>query len=196
MAGTVLGKHVIDVVGQVLVHSEAEPAAIARERAALDAIDPEAEQPWEAFATTLARVAKTVRDPMLVEVGRRIVREAKPEFERWGFDTAEKMLADWDAPFGALIIDAPEEQTVLTLKYQPGQAFLRAGAVLPGALIEGYIRGVLAMFGADLTELIRHRVRMDGRPYHLFEVRWREAPIPRVIGRQHTARMSFGLRVA
>jgi hypothetical protein len=193
MGGRVLGKHFIDVVGQVLVHSEAEPAAVAREQAALAGIDPNAEQPWEAFTTTLARVSKTVRERLLTEVGQRIVRDAKPEFERWGFDTAEKMLADWDAPFGALIIDAPEEQMVLTLKYQPGQAFLRAGAVLPAALIEGYIRGVLDMFGADLVELGRHWVRMDGRPYHLFELRWRAAPIPHMVRHQTTERMVLGL---
>lgn len=196
MAGRVLGKHFRDVIGQLLAHSEADPAFIAHEHAAIAAIDPEAEQAWDEFTSTLSRVATTVRESMLVTIGEGIVSAAKPEFERWGFDTAEKILADWDAPFGALIIDAPEDQSVHTLKYTPGQAFLRAGEVLPAALIEGYIRGVVAMFGADLLDVARHRVGMDGRPFHLFEVKWRASAVPRVVARRATDRMVLGLRVS
>src|SRR5690606_7912071 len=74
-------------------------------------------------------------------------------------------------------------------------AFLRAGAVLPAELIEGYIRGVVAMFGASLSELACHRVTMDGRPFHLFELRWRGSPVPRVVARRSTDRMVLGLPV-
>ena len=194
MAGRVLGKHFIDVIGQLLAHSEADAASIAREQAAIDAIDPESERPWEEFTATLARTAASVQPNTLVEIGRRIVAAAKPEFEAWGFDSAEKVLADWDAPFGASIIDAPEEQSVVTIKYELGHAYLRAGTVLPIALIEGYVRGVIAMFGAELVALDCHRVIMDGRPFHLFEVRWRSSPVPRMIARQKTDRMVLGIR--
>ena len=172
MAGRVLGKHFTDVVGLLLAHSDADPRFIAAHRAALDAIEPESERSWEQFAAEVSQVASTVRKPKLVELGAQIVAASKAEFERWGFDTAEKILADWDAPFGASIIDAPEEQSVHTLKYTPGHAFLRASAVLPAGLIEGYIRGVVAMFGAELTELACHEVAIDGQPCHLFELRY------------------------
>jgi hypothetical protein len=194
MAGRVLGKHFIDVIGQLLAHSEADAAVVARERAAIATLDPESERPWEEFTATLARVAESVRAPTLIEIGARIVAAAKPEFEAWGFDSAEKVLADWDGPFGASIIDAPEEQSVITIKYELGHAFLRAGAVLPAALIEGYVRGVIAMFGAELAGLECHRVVMDGRPFHLFEVRWKANPVPRVIARQRTDRMVLAIR--
>ena len=193
MAGRVLGKHFHDVIGQLLVHSEAAPAVIAGEHAMIAAIDPQLEFRWEDFVATLVRVAASVRAQQLVIIGERLAAAARPEFERWGFDTAEKVLADWDAPFGASIIDAPEDQTVITLKYQPGQAFLRAGAVLPAALIEGYIRGVVATFGAELLELARHRVVMDGEPYNLFEVRWRASAVPRVIPRRTTDRLKMAV---
>jgi hypothetical protein len=194
MAGRVLGKHFIDVIGQLLAHSEADADTIAREQAAIASIEPDSERPWEEFVATLARVAASVREAALVEVGTRLVTAAKPEFEAWGFDSAEKVLADWDAPFGASIIDAPEEQSVITIKYELGHAFLRAGAVLPAALIEGYVRGMTAMFGAELVELHCHRVAMNGRPFHLFEVRWRSNPVPRVISRQRTDRMVLAIR--
>ncbi|MFO7566674.1 MAG: hypothetical protein R6X02_28785 [Enhygromyxa sp.] len=195
MAGRVLGKHFIAVVAQLLDHSEAEPGSIAREQAALALIDPEAERPWTEFTATVSRVAASVPQRALIEIGERIVAAAKPEFERWGFDSAEKVLADWDAPFGASIIDAPEEQSVITIKYEPGHAFLRAGAVLPAALIEGYVRGVVAMFGAQLSELACHRVVMDGQPFHLFELRWRASAVPRVIAQRGTDRMVLGIPV-
>jgi hypothetical protein len=193
MAGRVLGKHFIDVIGQLLAHSEADPDSIAREQAALVGVDPKSEQPWTEFTAAIVRVAESVRPATLIEIGQRIVAAARPEFERWGFDSAEKVLADWDAPFGASIIDAPEEQSVITIKYEPGHAFLRAGAVLPVELIEGYIRGVVAMFGAELRELVCHRVTMDGHPFHLFELRWRASPVPRVIARRSTDRMVLGI---
>ncbi|HLT36854.1 MAG TPA: hypothetical protein VK034_11220 [Enhygromyxa sp.] len=195
MAGRVLGKHFIDVIDQLLADSDAGPEFVARERAALAAIEPDAERPWDEFTAAVSRVAATVRPRALIEIGERIVAAAKPEFERWGFDSAEKVLTDWDAPFGAAIIDAPEEQSVITIKYEPGHAFLRAGAVLPAELIEGYIRGVVAMFGASLSELACHRVTMDGRPFHLFELRWRGSPVPRVVARRSTDRMVLGLPV-
>jgi hypothetical protein len=196
MAGWVLGKHFIDVVGPLLAHCEADPGSIARDQAALARVDPASEQPWIEFVTLVARLAESVRPRALIEIGERIVAAAKPEFERWGFDSAEKMLADWDAPFGASIIDAPEEQSVITIKYEPGHAFLRAGAVLPAALIEGYIRGVITMFGDELTEFACHRVSMDGHPFNLLEVRWRASAVPRVIARRSTDRLLLGQKVA
>ncbi len=196
MAGRVLGKHLRDVLGQLLVHSEASEASLAREHAALAAVDPDSERPWDEFVASLRRVAATVRPALQVAAGERIVAAARPEFERWGFDTAEKILADFDAPFGASIIDAPDEQAVVTLKYEPGQAFLRAGAPLPPALIEGYLRGVLTMFGAELVELARHDVALDGRPYHLFELRWRPAAAPRPVPRRGSDRHLLRRKVA
>jgi hypothetical protein len=194
MAGRVLGKHYRELVDQLLVHSQAEPAFIAGVQAELEAIDPDTERPWAEYTATLAKVADTVRRQALVTAGQAIVRRAKPEFEAWGFDTAEKVLADWDAPFGSMIIDAPEEQSVITLKYQVGQAYLRAGAVLPAPLIEGYIRGVLEVFGGELLELACHRVAMDGLRYHLFEVRWRANAVPRTLPRRASDRMALGMR--
>jgi hypothetical protein len=194
MAGRVLGKHFIDVIGQLLAHSDADARFIAREQAVLAAVDPQSERPWEEFLAALTRVAVSVREQTLIEIGERIVKATKSEFERWGFNSVEKVMADWDAPFGASIIDAPDEHWMATLKYEPSHAFLRAGAVLPAALIEGYVRGVIAMFGSELTELACHRVVMDGRPFHLFELRWRNTGIPRMVGRQQTDRMVLGIR--
>jgi len=176
MAGWVVGKHFSDVVSELLAHSDAAPAIIASHQLAIAEVDPAAELPWDRFTATVAELARTVPGPVLVECGARIVRASQAEFERWGFDTADKVLADWDAPFGASIIDAPEHQAVQTLEHGPGLAYLRAGAILPAALIEGYIRGVVAMYGADLITLDCHRVAMEGHPVHLFELRYRSGP--------------------
>lgn len=193
MAGRVLGKHYLDVIGQLLAHSDAEPSFRDRELSALTTIDPEGERPWDEYIATVSRIAKSVRPRTLVEIGERIMAAHKPDFERWGFDSVEKMLSDWDAPFGAIIMDAPEEHIVLTIKYEPGQVYLRAGTVLPAALIEGYIRGVITMFGAELGGLACHKVVMDGRPFHLFEVRWRASGVPRIVARRSTDRMVLGI---
>lgn len=140
--------------------------------ARLDTIDDEQEVPWEEFATTLARAADRVGERELIEIGERIIRASKSAFERWGFDSAESMLTDLDAPFGAMILDPPEHERLTTAKYEPGYAVFRVGVGHPGALLQGYLRGIVEVHGGTVNTLDRHLVHMDGQAYHLLELRW------------------------
>jgi hypothetical protein len=168
MTGVVLGRYLKLVVTPLL-----EAGGRSREQIAqIAAISDEHEVPWAEFAAAVARASQSVPEREQAAIGERIIRASKPSFERWGFDSAESMLTDLDAPFGALILDPPEHERLTTAKYEPGYALFRVGTAHPAALLEGYLRGIVEAWGGTVDCLTRHRVTMDGRPYHLLELRW------------------------
>lgn len=168
MAGVVLGRYFKLVVSPLLQAGRGSKALHAR----LEALADDTEVGWEEFAEAIAQAAADVDERELVRIGERIVRSQKAEFERWGFDSAEAMLTDLDAPFGAVILDPPEHERLTTAKYEPGYAVFRVGVTHPAALIEGYLRGIVESHEGTVHEVARHTVQMDGQPFHLIELRW------------------------
>ena len=168
MAGMVLGRSFKQVLSPLL-HAGAGLHGL---EAALDELEDDGEYPWEDFTTAVQEAAETVPARSLIEIGKHVVASSKLEFERWGFDSAEAVLTDLDAPFGAKFIDPPEHERLATAKYEPGYALFRVGAVHPAALVEGYLRGIVEIYGGTVHDYMRHEVHMDGRPYHLIELRW------------------------
>jgi hypothetical protein len=175
MAGMVLGRY-FKLVVTPLLHAnqpgEREASGLAKLEAKVDIIDDEREYSWDEFATTVAQAANGVSESELIAIGERIIRASRLEFERWGFDSAESMLTDLDAPFGAMILDPPEHERLTTAKYEPGYAVFRVGVAHPGALLQGYLRGIVEVHGGTVQALARHLVHMDGQAYHLIELRW------------------------
>jgi hypothetical protein len=176
MAGMVLGRY-FKLVVTPLLHAnqpvEREESGLAKLEARVEIIDDELEYAWDEFATTVAHAANHVSEAELISIGERIIRASRSEFERWGFDSAESMLTDLDAPFGAMILDPPEHERLTTAKYEPGYAVFRVGVAHPGALLQGYLRGIVEVHGGTVHALARHLVHMDGQAYHLLELRWR-----------------------
>ena len=73
----------------------------------------------------------------------------------------------------ACVVDAPPEDGVEVLEFEPGRAVLRFGVVQPAALIEGYIRGSALIYGATITSYEHERrVADDGKEYHFFTTTW------------------------
>jgi hypothetical protein len=176
MAGMVLGRY-FKLVVTPLLHAgrgcgEPDAGELESLEARIEALDDELEYPWDEFATTVAQAADRVSERELIAIGERIVRASKSAFERWGFDSAEAMLTDLDAPFGAMILDPPEHERLTTAKYEPGYAVFRVGVTHPGALLQGYLRGIVEIHGSTVHALACHLVHMDGQAYHLLELRW------------------------
>lgn len=168
MAGMVLGRSFKQVLSPLLRAG----VGLAALESAVDELEDEADYPWEEFTTAVAEAAQTVSAESLVEIGKTIISGSKAEFERWGFDSAEAVLTDLDAPFGAKFIDPPEHERLTTAKYEPGYALFRVGAVHPRELIEGYLRGIVEAYGGEVKDYACHHVIMNGQPYHLMELRW------------------------
>jgi hypothetical protein len=176
-AGMVLGRFYRQVVTELLhardVDSELAPELVAR----MAALSDEGEYPWAAFTADVARASAPIPHSELVAIGKRIVTASKAEFERWGFESAESILTDLDAPFGATIIDPPEHERMITAKYEPGYALFCASTIHPPALVEGYLRGIVEMYEGTVADLICHSVSMVGHAMHLIELRW-STPAP------------------
>ncbi|PRQ09916.1 hypothetical protein ENSA7_03310 [Enhygromyxa salina] len=168
----VVGRYYRQVLTELLHEfSGSNPGKAALEARVSTLVD-DGEYPWLAFTTDVARASEQIAHSSLVAAGRRIVGASKPEFERWGFDSAEAILTDLDAPFGATIIDPPEHERMMTAKYEPGYALLCVGAVHPAGLVEGYLRGIVEMYGGTVSDLVCHAVQMEGHAMHLIELRW------------------------
>lgn len=197
-AGMVLGRYYRRVVTELLragagvLDSSLDRSAPLEARIA--ALADAGEYPWPAFTADVASASEPIGHKQLVAVGKRIVAASKAEFERWGFESAEAILTDLDAPFGATIIDPPEHERMITAKYQPGYALFCAGAIHPAALVEGYVRGIVEMYGGTVGDLACHAVNMDGHPMHLIELRW--SPAVRVTRRTRPASGPHIRRVA
>lgn len=168
MAGTVLGRYVKLVVSSLLLAGPVSQPLAAR----LAELDDDDDVPWDEFRLALAHASAHVDYRQQIEIGAAIMAATKDEFQRWGFDSAEAMLTDLDAPFGALLRDPPEHERLTTAKYEPGYAVFRVGISHPSGLIEGYLRGIVELHGGRVLELACHRVHMDALPYHLIELRW------------------------
>ena len=168
----VLGRYYRQVLTALLQASEVDPGLVAVLVPRMATLTDAGEYPWAAFTADVARASEHIPHAELVAIGKRIVTASKPEFERWGFDSAESILTDLDAPFGATIIDPPEHERMITAKYEPGYALFCAGAVHPPALVEGYLRGVVEMYQGTVADLVCHSVSMVGHPMHLLELRW------------------------
>jgi hypothetical protein len=164
----VLGRY-FKLVVTPLLHAGLGSAGL---EARMAVMEDDAEVGWDEFANALARAANSVTERELVAIGERIIQASKASFERWGFDSAEAMLTDLDAPFGALILDPPEHERLTTAKFEPGYAVFRIGTAHPSALLQGYLRGIVEVHGGTVHTLACHLVQMDGQPYHLLEMRW------------------------
>lgn len=164
----VLGRYFKLVVSPLLEAKSGSSGLKAR----IGAMSDEQEVAWEEFAEAVAQASQDVHEREQAAIGERIIWASKPSFERWGFDSAESMLGDLDAPFCALILDPPEHERLTTAKYEPGYALFRIGTAHPAALLEGYLRGIVEVWGSTVHGLARHVVSMDGQRYHLLELRW------------------------
>jgi hypothetical protein len=172
MAGLVLGRYFKLVVRPLLAAQSGHEAQKSELQARMAAMEDEQEVAWDEFAAAVARASSGVHERDQAAIGERIIGASKGSFERWGFDSAESMLADLDAPFGALILDPPEHERLTTAKFEPGYAVFCIGTAHPAALLRGYLRGIVEVHGGTVHALACHLVQMDGQPYHLLEMRW------------------------
>jgi hypothetical protein len=129
-------------------------------------------QPWDEYTGMMQKLAASMPSGTIVQVGKKIVRDSKAYFMSQGFDSAEKILRDWGALFTANITGAPAKDLVKTLSYEPNSAVLLAGLVQPGPLVEGYMRGVVEMFGHRVAQFQSARHSQSGIDYNRMHIRW------------------------
>ncbi len=138
-------------------------------------MQPDALYPWDDFTDLMQTVAARLPRETLVSIGERIIEEARDDFARLGFTGLEQIMKDWGALFNSFIHGAPARDLVRTESFQAGRVAIVAGIAQPEALIEGYLRGVIKVYGgATLTSLEIKPLIIGGANYNRFLLTWVE----------------------
>jgi hypothetical protein len=138
----------------------------------IDEMKPEQLHPWDEYTAMMQKLASAMPPATIVQVGKKIVRDSKAYFMSQGFDSTEKILSDWGKLFAANIVGAPPRDMVKTLTYEPNDAVLLAGMAQPASLVEGYMRGVVEMFGYRVSHFEATKVAQGGAEYNKLRIRW------------------------
>ncbi|HSI06870.1 MAG: hypothetical protein ACAI38_23265 [Myxococcota bacterium] len=139
-------------------------------------MEPEALYPWDDFTDMMQTVAARLPRETLVSIGKRLVSEARESYAKLGFMNLEQILSDWGALFNSFIHGAPARDLVRTESFQPGRVAIVAGIAQPAALIEGYLRGVIEVYGAaTVTSCEVKPLIIGGANYNRFVLTWIES---------------------
>jgi hypothetical protein len=141
-------------------------------------MQPDALYPWDDFTDMMQNVAARLPEGTLVSIGHQIIAQGEDTYRKLGFDTVEKILRDWGALFNSVIQGAPARDLVRTESFQPGQVTIVAGIAQPAGLVEGYLRGVIEIFGhAAVTSCEVKPVIIGGATYNRLVVSWEARPL-------------------
>lgn len=128
--------------------------------------------PWDDYTTIVSTIAEKLGPTVTRAVGVKIVEQGKEDFMKHGFDTSGSILSNFYELASAYLKNVPPVDFVHTRSYEPGKAVMEAGMVLPGKLIEGYLTGIVRMYGNTLKKLDYSEVEVDGTPLHRYELEW------------------------
>jgi hypothetical protein len=139
----------------------------------IDAMRPDELHDWDEYTNMMQKLASVMPSGTIVQVGKKIVRDSKAFFMSQGFDSTEKILGDWGKLFAANIVGAPPRDMVKTTHFGPNEAVLLAGIAQPASLVEGYMRGVVEMFGHRVSHFEATLVSLAGVEYNKLLIRWK-----------------------
>jgi hypothetical protein len=164
MSGSLPGVYFKLVIGNLLSAQLMFPEYKQR----IDSMEPQKAYPWDEYTKMMRDIAAKLPPTTIVLIGKKIVRESKGHFMSQGFGSAESILKDWGKLFSANIEGAPENDKVTTTEFAPGSVILKAGAAQPAKLVEGYMRGVVEMFGGQVS-LFETKTLPE---YAILKMRW------------------------
>ena len=142
-------------------------------------MEPDALYPWDDFTDMMQTVAAKLPRETLVSIGKGIVGQSRDSYAKLGFMSLEQILRDWGAVFNSFIHGAPARDLVRAESFQPGRVSIVAGIAQPAALIEGYLRGVVEVYGAaTVTSCEVKPLIIGGANYNRIVLTWAENRTP------------------
>ena len=123
---------------------------------------------WDEYCKIVQDITNKLGENVIKNVGQKIISQSKPVFVQQGFHTPESILKDYASFFNASVKDTPPLDSPRTIEFAPGSVKIEAGDVQPRALIEGYLRGIIKMYGKRITKLDSETV---GK-IHKFDLEW------------------------
>ncbi len=138
-------------------------------------MEPDALYPWDDFTDMMQTVAARLPRETLVSIGQSVVMQARDSYSKLGFMSLEQIMRDWGALFNSFIHGAPARDLVRTESFEPGRVAIVAGIAQPAALIEGYLRGVVELYGpATVTSCEVKPLIIGGANYNRIVLTWVE----------------------
>ncbi|MBI5611277.1 MAG: hypothetical protein HY902_20555 [Deltaproteobacteria bacterium] len=169
MAGQVLGSGFQFVIRSLLGGELLFPDLQAR----VDAMDGAAWYDWGEYVAATKGIAEVLVEATIVHVGQEIMLTARPLLEQQGFASPEALLGDWRRVFESNVRGLDESQLPVTIAATDGRATVDYGVELPPALVEGYLRGAVLMFGRRVESFTRTVVSSNGHDRLRCTVAWR-----------------------
>lgn len=145
--GEILGTH----IRQVIQAMPASEVALANYSALADDLDPDGWYDWNLFITSTHAIAARLPSETLIEIGKRIVTNAKKLFKEQGFHSLETVMCDWSAVFRANTRDVPDIEWIRTATYEIGHVTIEFSDAHIPELVEGYMRGFVELFDHKVT---------------------------------------------
>ena len=108
---------------------------------------------WDDYCDMLQAIVKKLGPEVTKSIGKKIVMQSKEVFVSQGFDSPDTILKDYNALFAANVRGAPASDPPRTKSFSPGHVVIEAGKVQPKEVIQGYLDGIVKMYGNRVTSL-------------------------------------------
>jgi hypothetical protein len=168
MPGKLTGFYFKQVVGELLTPQ----VLIPEYKRKIDAMRDNEWYDWDEYVNIVNVLAYSLDPAVVCDLGKGIVTQAKELFISQGFDSPDVVLKDWYALFMANVKGAPERDGPHTTFYEPGHVVVEANTAQPQPLIEGYLRGVVDMFGCQVLRFKSEKMDSEQGPQLRFEIWW------------------------
>lgn len=168
MPGQIPGLYFKAVMSSMLTSSALFPAHKQR----IEAMNADALYAWDDYLSLLREIDAKLPANVVVGIGRKVMQQTKRVLEQQGFGSLDAIMRDWAKTFTANVQGAPSHDVMRTESYSPGHAVLLAGAAQPVAVIEGYARGAVEMFGRWVASVEATQVRSGAHEFHRIAISW------------------------
>lgn len=168
MAGKLAGFYFKAVIGSLIGASILYPEEKRRVEQMID----DEWYDWDEYVRMVSSMATKLKPSVVTHVGSQIVTKAKDIFVSQGFTSADQILERYENIFNANIKGAPPQDLVRTIRFAPGVATIEAGVAQSAPLVEGYLRGIVTMYGGFVESVETTTVQGPPWPANHITIRW------------------------
>ena len=127
---------------------------------------------WEAFCDFLNEVAEVTTDDQLRSIGINIVTALKDGYISAGFSSLDALIWKYDSLLKKNTKEMKPLEVPKTLQSKPGFALIEISATRPKALVEGYLMGIVQMYGHQLISIKTEPVQRGNFSGYQIELKW------------------------
>lgn len=127
---------------------------------------------WEGFCQLLTEVAELTSEDQLRSIGVKTMMALKDGFVSAGFTSLDAVIQNYNPLLKKNTKQMKALELPKTLQFEPGFALIEMSASRPKALIEGYLIGLVQMFGRQVISIKAEPIRRGDFSGYKYELRW------------------------